>query len=393
MSRHPATPLRRYLRPRQLHPGAWWIWALGLAVACTSTTNPVLLALLIALIALVVVLRRPEAPWAMSFGMYLWLGVFIVVMRTVFRIVFSGDGPTVLFTIPFPEPPEWIAEAGGTLFGPVSAEALASGLYDGMRLAAMVICIGAANSLANPKRLLAAVPPALYELGSVVVVAVSVFPQLAESVVRVTRARRLRADQSGRRHWLRTVMMPVFVDALDRSIALAASMDSRGYGRRGNQSRAARRVTSLLLLGALLLLCAAAYGLFDPGAFGGSGRWLLGLALAAAGLSTALAGRRSVHTRYRPGRWHLAETLVAACGVATAVGFSRLAAADPGLVFPSVHPLEWPTASPAALACCLVAALPAVLAPPTQAPARVVEHAASPVPTPRARSLRMGEAS
>ena len=56
----------------------------------------------------------------------------------------------------------------------------------------MLICLGAANALANPRRLLRSMPPALHEVSTAVVVAMSVFPQLAESFVRVRRARRLR---------------------------------------------------------------------------------------------------------------------------------------------------------------------------------------------------------
>ena len=76
------------------------------------------------------------------------------------------------------------------------------GFYDGLRLATMLICLGAANALANPRRLLRSMPPALHEVSTAVVVALSVFPQLAESVVRVracpaappgTAARRRRA--------------------------------------------------------------------------------------------------------------------------------------------------------------------------------------------------------
>ena len=33
--------------PRDLHPVAWWIWALGLAAAASFTTNPYLLLALI----------------------------------------------------------------------------------------------------------------------------------------------------------------------------------------------------------------------------------------------------------------------------------------------------------------------------------------------------------
>ena len=38
---------------RDLHPVAWWIWAVGLAGAATLTTNPLLLALLVATAAMV----------------------------------------------------------------------------------------------------------------------------------------------------------------------------------------------------------------------------------------------------------------------------------------------------------------------------------------------------
>ena len=37
--------------PRDLHPGAWWLWALGLAAAASRTTNPLLLALVLAVVA------------------------------------------------------------------------------------------------------------------------------------------------------------------------------------------------------------------------------------------------------------------------------------------------------------------------------------------------------
>ena len=33
--------------PRALHPGAWWLWALGMAAAASRTTNPILLLLIV----------------------------------------------------------------------------------------------------------------------------------------------------------------------------------------------------------------------------------------------------------------------------------------------------------------------------------------------------------
>ena len=79
----------------------------------------------------------------------------------------------------------------------MTREALLAGLYDGLRLAAIVICIGAANSLANPKRLLKSLPPALYEIGTALVIAVTILPQLADSARRVRRAQSLRGGGRG----------------------------------------------------------------------------------------------------------------------------------------------------------------------------------------------------
>ena len=75
--------IRNARLPRDLHPVAWWIWALGLATAATFTTNPYILLLLIGVACLTVAARRSAQPWADSFRLYLWLGVAIIVMRVV----------------------------------------------------------------------------------------------------------------------------------------------------------------------------------------------------------------------------------------------------------------------------------------------------------------------
>src|SRR5205823_9020577 len=92
------------------------------------------------------------------------------------------------------------------------------GFYDGLQLATMVICVGAANALANPKRLLKAVPGALYEVGTAITVALSVAPQLVESVQRVRRARRLRAGRARGLRAIKGIVVPVLADAMDRAL-------------------------------------------------------------------------------------------------------------------------------------------------------------------------------
>ena len=181
-----------YWLPRALHPLAWWLWALGLAAAASRTTNPFLLGTILGVVCWVVMARRPDAPWANAFRLYLIGGVVIVVIRLVFRVVFGGDeGETVLVSLPSVTLP-----GGIQLFGDITAESLLDGLYDALRLATMLVCLGGANALANPRRLLRSMPPAMHEISTAVVVALSVFPQLAESVVRVRRARRLRPGEA-----------------------------------------------------------------------------------------------------------------------------------------------------------------------------------------------------
>ena len=170
--------------PRALHPIAWWIWALGLATAASRTTNPLLLCLILAVLAFVVANRRGNAPWARAFKYYLLIALVVVAIRVVFRIVFGGDIVTlhmhVVVTLPHVPLPSWAS--GVQIGGPVTLEGTISALYDGLRLGTLLCCVGAADTLANPKRALRILPGALYELGAAVVVALSIAPQLVESV-------------------------------------------------------------------------------------------------------------------------------------------------------------------------------------------------------------------
>ena len=358
------------MRERALHPGAWWIWALGLAILAARTTNPLTLAAIIAVAGYVVAVCRTDAPWALSFRAYLFVAGFVVVLRLAFRIVFGGyAGPdaTVLMPLPALHLPEWTA--GLQLGGDITAEAMLAAGYDGLRLATMIVCVGAANSLANPKRLLKAIPPALYEVGTALVVALSVFPQLAASAQRVNQARQLRGAQHdpitdskpsrrARVGMLRGLMVPVLADSLDNSLHLAAAMDVRGYGRRTAVASSKKRATTALLLTALGAITVGIYGVLDATATP-----LLGLPLLAAGTGGAiiafyLTGKAVNRTRYRPDRWSPAALAIAASGI-VAAGSSFLAKNFEPLAMtaPTTTPW-WPHASWIALGGIAAALIP-----------------------------------
>lgn len=355
--------------PRPVHPGAWWLWALGLATAASRTTNPILLLLVVAVVGHVVAARRSEAPWARGYRAYLWLALVVIAIRVFFRMLLDGQyGAHVLFTLPEIPLPE--AAAGIRIGGPVSAEGTLAALYDGLRLATLLLCVGAANVLANPKRLLKAMPAALHEVGVAVTVALSVAPQLVESGQRVRRARRLRGGVARRRHLLREIAIPVMTDALDRSLLLAAAMDSRGYGRAAAVPRSVRRATGALVLAGLSGLCVGTYGLLDATAPRGLGYPMLLAGVAVAGVGFVLSGRRVQRTRYRADPWAGAEWSVALSGIAVAAVVLVVSAIDPTDLYPSVQPLRWPDLPVVPAVGILLGALPAWLAPPVSASPR-----------------------
>jgi len=377
----------RGARPRPLHPVAWWLWALGLAATATRTTNPVLLLSLVAVAALVVSARRGDGPWGQSFRSFLLLGVVVLVVRVLFEVLFGAPLPgTVVLTLPEITLPEWTA--GVRIGGSVTAEALVAAVYAGLQLVAILACVGAANALVEPSRLLKVVPGALYEVAVAVVVALSVAPQAVVHTRRVREARRLRGRTDRGVRALAGTALPVLEGALERSLALAAAMDARGFGRSRQVRPAERRVTAALVLVGLAAACVGGYALLDAGTPGwqGLGALLLGTAVAVAGL--VRAGRRSVRTVYRPDPWRSPEWLTATVGLgAAAVTVAVAVAVGPeasGLA-PPLSPLAWPTLPVLPFLAVLVAATPAVLTPVPQSAADRPASTARPA-TPLRRS-------
>jgi len=348
--------------PRNLHPGAWWLWSLGLLAAASRTQNPVPLLLILVVTGFVVTARKSDAPWAKSYGAFLKLALIIIAIRIVFQAVLSSgsQGPTVLLMLPE------IPVASGTgikLGGVISLEAVLRAFYEGLQLATILCCVGAANSLGSARRLLRYVPGALYEIGVACVIALTFAPQLVTDAIRVRSAHRLRGQSSRGLGSLRRLAMPVLEGALERSIELAAAMDSRGYGRTTDASRVSRRLTGVLVFGGLLGVCVGVYGLLA----GTSVRWVgmpmlvAGCLLAAAGMY--FGGRRTGRTKYRPDPWALPEWLVTGCGLVAAVAMFVTVETDPASLF-LASVTNIPPVPILPIVGILVAMLPALLAPP-----------------------------
>ena len=348
--------------PRALHPVAWWLWAAGTAAAASETTDPVLLLLLVAAVAFVVAARRAVTPWSSSYGAFLRIAVVVIVVRVALYVLLGDAGGThVLVRLPqLPLPAGWGVRIGG----PLTLEGLVRAIEDGLRLGTVLVCVGAANALASPARLLKTLPGALYEVGVAVSVAVSFAPQAVVALGRVRRARRLRGRSERGLRAMRGMAVPVLEDALERSVDLAAAMDARGFGRRGGVARRERLLAATLTVTGLLAICAGTYGLLASGAPA-----VLGVPLMLVGAATAVAGfavgnRTSGRTHYRPDRWRAAEWSVAMCGAIVAAAYIVVAHNDPASLDALSQPLRLPDLPWQLVLASFAAALPAWLAPP-----------------------------
>ena len=348
--------------PRLLHPAAWWLWGMGMAVAASRTTNPFLLVLLVAVVGWVVLERR-EPGLVNPLVAFLVIGLFAIVLRIV-MVALLGDsvaGRVVIFRLPEVPLPEW--SSGVRIGGAVTLEGLLVAVYDGMRLAAMLACLGACNALASPKRLLRYVPATLYEVGTAVVVALTFAPQLVEDARRVRSARRLRGHSPTGLVEIGRLAIPVLVGALERSLELAASMESRGYGRSVRRSATSSGIAGVLTLAGLSGVLVGLYGLLDGTSPFVLGAPMLGVGLAFTVAALVVGAKRDRRSHYRRDRWGIPESVVVICGVVPAVAMVVASVR----LWPGVIPVQVPAGLPEVplvlVATILLGALPAVVAP------------------------------
>ncbi|MEY3346252.1 MAG: hypothetical protein RLZZ581_1046, partial [Actinomycetota bacterium] len=172
---------------------------------------------------------RASTYWRTSFKWILRLALIAFAFRMLIGFLIGVPMPgKVLFTLPQIQLPEFLV--GIRLGGPVTEQRLQSTFKEAALLAALILIFALANSLSNPHSLLKVLPRRFYGIGLASVIATSVAPQAARSISRVRAAKRLRGQSGkGLGSW-RRVAIPVLEDSLERSIDLAASLESRGYG-------------------------------------------------------------------------------------------------------------------------------------------------------------------
>jgi len=221
--------IRSRVTTSSFHPLTWWLWAVLLATTLLlANTRAISVAIVTSTLVLALSMQRQTA----GFYTFRWALRFAVIAFSfrMFIAIFIGvpmPGRTI-FTLPQLQLPDFLV--GIRIGGPVTTQRLLSGFDEAVLLVALILIFATANALSNPNSLLRILPQRFYGLGLAGVISTSVAPQAARGIERVRSARRLRGQSShGIRSW-RGVALPVLEDSLERSIDLAAGLESRGYG-------------------------------------------------------------------------------------------------------------------------------------------------------------------
>lgn len=221
---------------RAFHPLFWWVWAaLISSLVLVENSASISIAAAISSSLIVFWFRKPTY-WHATYFWALRFAAIAFSIRIFIGIAIGVPMPgRVLFTLPQLTLPDFLV--GIRLGGVVTSQRLETAFREATLLVALILIFAAANSLSNPHALLRVLPKRFYGIGLAGVIATSVAPQSAKSISRVRAAKRLRGQEVNTLSAWRGVALPVLEDALERSIDLAAALESRGYGLQKTPSR------------------------------------------------------------------------------------------------------------------------------------------------------------
>ncbi|WP_051973093.1 ATP-binding cassette domain-containing protein [Cryobacterium sp. MLB-32] len=150
-----------------------------------------------------------------------------VLVRVVYRVLFGGAGGgtgAVLLDLP-------LLRLGGpfshvAFLGPITTTGLGNAALSALPVAAIILFFGVLNATIDVRRFFArgAGRGPVRTVSRALVIAWATFPALLEAVRRVRVAGALRGERS-----ISALLVPVFEQTIERALALAASMESRGF--------------------------------------------------------------------------------------------------------------------------------------------------------------------
>jgi energy-coupling factor transport system permease protein len=255
----------------------------------------------------------------------------ILVLSTLFNVILSHFGETILFTIPKQTP---------LINGVITAEAALYGFTNGLVLIGMFSIFTILNQVLPVRALVGLIPQAYQPIAVVTTIAITFIPSTQRQFQAIKEAQAIRGQQlKGIRDWL-PLFIPLLIGGLERAMQIAEAMTARGFIAQTKKADPKRRL--FLILSLSLIVLGWLIQLNQPDR-------RLGWAFLSSGVLIFLflivfTGVKNKRTRYTQEKWHWPSSLVTMGGFVSVFLFltpypgqgSLLYSPYPQLTFPEL---------------------------------------------------------
>jgi energy-coupling factor transporter transmembrane protein EcfT len=291
------------------HPATWMIWTLSAAIAALLTRNPWYLLIL----SIIAVLVRWHGTGERPGGWFVRVYLSLLAFPAVLNLLFSRAGKTILLELPL----RWVG-------GPYTLEGLVFGASAGVQIAALLTIMMVFSELVNAQDLLRRTPSPLYPVGVTASISLTFVPHARGAYDALREAQQIRGYQPKGWRDLPSVVTPLVVLSLERAIAIAESLVSRGWGQKGLSGQ--RRIA--VIAGAMGLVIGLGLWVVSPT------QWIVSTLLILGSTLVLWRGLRAANgsRRYRPDKWYFEDSVVASFSLASLGVVAFLTATLPSLL-------------------------------------------------------------
>jgi energy-coupling factor transport system permease protein len=342
-----------------LHAATWVAWAVAAVVSVQLAPN-VLYASVVLLVAILVVeTHGRHTGLARAFPIFVGIGVSFGLLRVVLTVLTTHGLGTPIATIPHVVLPRVLG--GFRVGGTIERQVLYQALADAFIVVVVIAVFGAWNAVVSHHEVLQSTPRAFHELGLVITIALAFVPSTIAAVRASREADRARTGGTiVRRGRLVRHAVPVLESGMERAVALAESMDARGFGHR--PAGRGEQIAALGTLGGLLGLGGAFVALIGGANLVAVISAAIGVVLLVVAIASASSAARRV--RYRPRKLTALDAKIMAAVLVAPIGVAILGIAGD-------HSLRWtpterglPPFHPLVVVVLLVLSVPAFVANP-----------------------------
>ena len=298
-----------------LHPITWTAWTVAVAAAATLTRNPLYLVILLGVVAIQYAAASQHHPQAQGWRALLRIALGMALLVIPLNALNVHAGSHVLFRLPARWP---------IIGGNITLEAVLWGVSTALGLLVLIVLFATFNLRVNQAQILRLTPAFIYEAGLIVSIALTFIPRMMTSAREIREAQLIRGHRMQHARDMLPLVMALLTTGLERSLQLAESMESRGFG----NVRALPRSRDTLYKSLSVLGLAGILGSVFALTYLASWQWaswavLLTSALLLTGMFWA-QGRRVTRTHYRREQWTWRD--VASIGAGLAVLATLVAA-------------------------------------------------------------------